>query len=139
MNALESFIASKPMGFITQADLPELIKLDRLCPLLVRIGGGRFTCAAQDLEHLIACVIAGGDYVRDVSFPVGSIERVGKWQPEPSNIGRSVISGAYGLGEVIAESKSDLTLRLSKSKTEVSVNKAGNLHYLNNRPGGSRK
>lgn len=35
MNALESFIASKPMGFITQADLPDLVKLDRLCPLLV--------------------------------------------------------------------------------------------------------
>lgn len=83
MNALESFIASKPMGFIAQADLPELIKLDRLCPLLVRIGGGRFTCAAQDLEHLSACVVAGGDYVRDVSFPVDSIERAAKWQPEP--------------------------------------------------------
>lgn len=76
------------MGLITQADLPDLIKLDRLCPLLVRIGGGRFTCAAQDLEHLIACVIAGGDYVRDVSFPVGSIERAGKWQPEPQTFMR---------------------------------------------------
>lgn len=82
MNDLQQFIASKPMGFLTEADMSELIKLDRLCPVLVRLGGGRFTCGAQDCAHLIECVEAGGDYVRDVSFPVGSIERAAKWQPK---------------------------------------------------------
>lgn len=84
MNKLQTFIQSKPMGFLTSAEMPELIALDRLFPVLVRCGGCRFTCAAQDCAHLIACIEAGGDYVRDVSFPVGSLERAASWQPEPS-------------------------------------------------------
>ena len=43
-------------------------------------GGCRFTCAAQDCAHRIRCVEAGGDYVRDVSFPVGSAERAESWK-----------------------------------------------------------
>lgn len=84
MNKLESFIAARPGGFLTDADIPALIALDRLCPVLVRCGGCRFTCAAQCVEHLVKCVEAGGDYVRDVSFPVGSYERAASWRPEPS-------------------------------------------------------
>ena len=84
MNQLQMFIASKPMGFLSSGDMPELIKLDRLCPVLIRCGGGRFTCAAQDAAHFIKCAKAGGDYVRDVSLPVGSIERAAKWLPEGS-------------------------------------------------------
>lgn len=79
MNRLQQFIQSKPCGFLTDADMPALIELDRLCPVLVRCGGCRFTCGAQYLEHLIKCVEAGGDYVRDVSFPVGSLERAADW------------------------------------------------------------
>src|SRR5437764_14745167 len=82
MNALQQFIASKPMGFLKSTDMPALIALDRLCPVLVRCGGCRFTCAAQDLKHLIECIKAGADYVRDVSFPTGSLERAALWQPE---------------------------------------------------------
>ena len=83
MNALQSFIQSKGFGgFLRDADMPELIALDRLCPVLVRCGGCRFTCAAQDVEHLLKCIEAGGDYCRDVSFPVGSDERAAQWQPE---------------------------------------------------------
>src|SRR5881392_2872760 len=82
MNKLQEFIDSKPMGFLSEADIPKLIALDRLCPVLVRCGGCRFTCGAQDVQHLMRCVEAGGDYVRDVSFPVGSVERAAKWKPE---------------------------------------------------------
>lgn len=82
MNALQTFIQSKPCGFLTDADVPELVKLDRLCPVLVRCGGCRFTCGAQYLDHMIKAIEAVGDYVRDVSFPVGSAERAASWQPE---------------------------------------------------------
>lgn len=84
MNKLESFIAGLPCGFITEKQLPELIALDRLHPVLVRCGGGRFTCGAQDVEHFLKCVAAGGDYVRDVSLPVGSAERARAWVEEES-------------------------------------------------------
>lgn len=84
MNALQLFIASKPDGFIAREDLPALIALDRLCPLLVRCGACRFTCAAQDADHLIRCVQSVGDYVRDVSFPVGAQDRAAHWRPEPT-------------------------------------------------------
>lgn len=83
MNKLQQFIQKHPGGFITDADMPKLIKLDRLCPLLVRCGNGRFTTAAQNVAHFIKCVEAGGDYVRDVSFPVGSMERAADWSEEP--------------------------------------------------------
>ena len=42
---------------------------DRLRPVLVRCGRGRFTCAAQDAEHFIAIIERdGSDYIRDVSL-----------------------------------------------------------------------
>lgn len=85
MNKLQSFIQEQNDnygGFLRQSDMPALIALDRLCQVLVRCGGCRFTCAAQDVAHLIKCVDAGGDYVRDVSFPVGSMERAASWQPD---------------------------------------------------------
>jgi hypothetical protein len=85
MNTLQTFIQTLPCGFITAAQMSELIKLDRLCPVLVRCGCGRFTCAAQDVAHFIKCVEAGGDYVRDVSLPVGSMERAANWAPEPAS------------------------------------------------------
>jgi len=83
MNKLQLFIASCGFGgFVTEKQMPELIAIDRLAPLLVRCGGKRFTCAAQDLAPMLAAVEAGGDYVRDVSFPVGSMERAEHWRPE---------------------------------------------------------
>lgn len=69
------------MGFLLNADIAELVKLDRLCPVLVRCGGCRFTCGAQDAKHIMAAIELAGDYVRDVSFPAGSLERAAKWQP----------------------------------------------------------
>lgn len=79
MNKLQTFIAALPCGFITSAQMPELITLDRLHPVLIRCGGCRLTCAAQDVAHIMRCIEAGGDYVRDVSLPVGSTERAANW------------------------------------------------------------
>jgi hypothetical protein len=44
----------------------------RLVPLLVRMGGCRFTAAAQDVLYIIDRLEMGGDYCRDVSIPLGS-------------------------------------------------------------------
>lgn len=59
-------------GFLTERDI-ETIKRDpatRLAQVLVRCGGGRFQCAAQDVDHFIEIITRdGADYVRDVSLP----------------------------------------------------------------------
>lgn len=84
MNAFQRFLAAHPGGFITDADVAELIVLDRLCPCLVRCGGVRFTCGAQYLKTMIAIVEKSGDYVRDVSITAQAMERAAEWVPEPS-------------------------------------------------------
>jgi len=56
-------------GFIKEEDLVGIIAEDRLQPLLVRCGSGRFSCPAQDAKHFIDIITEhGGDYVRDVSL-----------------------------------------------------------------------
>jgi len=57
-------------GCLSLGDLQKLVELDRLHQVLVRCGGGRFVCAAQDAEHFISLVEKGGDYVRDISLIV---------------------------------------------------------------------
>lgn len=56
-------------GFLTcEGDKEELLKEDRLQSVLVRCGGGRFSCPIQDLQHFIDIINKDGtDYVRDVS------------------------------------------------------------------------
>lgn len=66
--ATAQFALTKTFGFLRDTDIPQLVKLDRLQPLLVRCGACRFTCAAQDTPTLVSYVEAAGDYVRDVSF-----------------------------------------------------------------------
>jgi hypothetical protein len=78
---LQAFIQSKPCGFLTSADIPVLMSMDRLFPVLVRCGSCRFQCGVQYVEHMIQCIVAGGDYVRDVSFPAGSFEAAARWMP----------------------------------------------------------
>ena len=57
-------------GFLTEVKLKELVGLNRLFRVLVRCGGGRFICPAQDAAHFIEIIgTEGTDYVRDVSFP----------------------------------------------------------------------
>ena len=84
MNRFQHFLAARPGGFIAEADVAELIAIDRLCPCLVRCGGVRFTCGAQYLGQMIAMVEQAGDYVRDVSVTAQAIEQAGEWVPEPS-------------------------------------------------------
>ena len=69
-----SDLKKQRMGFITQEDIPSILAEDRLHPVLVRCGGGRFTCPVQDLEHFIDLITKGGDYVRDVGFPASTIK-----------------------------------------------------------------
>lgn len=70
MNRATALLISRlPMGFITSAQMPELIALEPLQPCLVRCGGKRFTCGAQDVAEMIRAVEMAGDYVRDVSIP----------------------------------------------------------------------
>ena len=60
-------------GFIRKEDIPTIINENRFEPLLVRCGGGRFTCPAQNVEHFIEIIgKENSDYVRDVSFPAAS-------------------------------------------------------------------
>lgn len=63
--------AAKNCGFLNSADVAVLASCEssRLRQVLVRCGACRFTCAAQDVAHLLRCIDAGGDYVRDVSLP----------------------------------------------------------------------
>lgn len=72
--ALYKFVLARPGGFLRDTDMPELNRLDRLCPVLVRCGSNRFTCGAQYLEGMIRAIESVGDYVRDVSFPCSVID-----------------------------------------------------------------
>lgn len=68
---------------LTEADVPEVQKIDRMMLVLVRCGMGRFLCPVQDMAHFIgiiedhakrfACTLQKGacepDHIRDVSFP----------------------------------------------------------------------
>lgn len=71
--------------FIKKDEVAALIAIDRLLPVLVRCGNGRFTCPIQDLNHFIGIIEAhynaatfipgrsGSDYVRDVSIATGEV------------------------------------------------------------------
>jgi len=87
-------------GFILDSDLPEIAKIDRLQPCLVRCGGCRFTCAAQDVSHLVGIITKeGSDYVRDISMlmtppppkpgPYGSWEKAEAAYKELSEIAKA--------------------------------------------------
>lgn len=67
---------------LTEADVPEVQKIDRMMLVLVRCGMGRFLCPVQDVAHFIGIIedhakLAGKpqkgacepDHIRDVSFP----------------------------------------------------------------------
>ena len=61
-------------GFIDEKLLIEIISIHRLAQVLVRCGGGRFICSAQDAKHFMSIITnEDSDYVRDVSIiPQGS-------------------------------------------------------------------
>ena len=71
---MQSFMLTKPFGFITKSDVPDVIKMSPLQLLLVRCGGCRFLAPAQDVNKLIAAIEQAGDYVRDVSFTASEMD-----------------------------------------------------------------
>lgn len=80
MNKLQAFLQTLDGGFIaTREQAATLCGLDRLFQVLVRCGACRFVCSIQDLDHLTRCIDAGGDYVRDVSLPIGWEARAAGW------------------------------------------------------------
>lgn len=57
------------LGFITENELPEVVKENRLQEILVRCGNGRFIAPAQDVKHFIDIIERDKqDYIRDVSI-----------------------------------------------------------------------
>ena len=65
-------------GFLQEPDIAALAagESTRLMRILVRCGGGRFTCPAQDVQHFVDIIGRGNsDYVRDVSIPADSAWR----------------------------------------------------------------
>jgi hypothetical protein len=90
LNAFQSFLSSRPFGFITTHDIDELVRLHRLCPVIVRCGCVRFTCAAQYLKAMLAMVEASGDYVRDCCVTAEAIEAADQWLPEAQHLPRSM-------------------------------------------------
>ncbi len=63
------FLIRSSMGFLhNDVDLRRLIEEDRLQPVLVRCGGGQFSCPAQDVEHFTEIITKeNSDYNRDLS------------------------------------------------------------------------
>lgn len=56
-------------GFLSKEDLAIVAKHDRLAQVLVRCGGCRFTCPAQDAQHLMDIIEKDArDYVREVTL-----------------------------------------------------------------------
>ena len=72
MNAVMR-IKNENMGFIaSDDDLADIVRENRFQTILIRCGSGRFTCAAQDVEHFVRIINESDrDYVRDISIPVG--------------------------------------------------------------------
>jgi hypothetical protein len=76
--------AAKRHGFVTLPEVAVIAEADRLRLLLIRCGGCRFLCSAQYVTHLIACIEAGGDYVRDISLP--TTDPIWPKTPDPVNL-----------------------------------------------------
>ena len=72
-NTWRSRILRDQGGFLTDHDVEVLAggQDTRLTQVLVRAGSCRLVCSAQDVAHIEACLVAGGDYIRDVSMSAG--------------------------------------------------------------------
>lgn len=50
-------------------DVPKVVDIDRFIKCLVKCGNGRFTCAAQDVQHFVNIIQNSKvDYVRSVEL-----------------------------------------------------------------------
>ena len=69
-------------GFLQSEQDLEILAKDqdtRLINILVRCGGGRFSCPAQDADHFISLVVSGkhagqDEYIRDVALTAGEAD-----------------------------------------------------------------
>ena len=62
-------VMKEQCGFITDADLPEIIKEKPQQLILVRCGNGRFIAPIDQVKHFIDIIEREkSDYVRDVSI-----------------------------------------------------------------------
>lgn len=62
-------IRNEQHGFMTFEDLDILIEQNRLCPVLVRCGNGRFVAPAQDVKTFVDIICnEGSTYIRDLSL-----------------------------------------------------------------------
>lgn len=62
-------IKKEDFGFFGAHQLREIVAENRLAPCLIRCGGGRLTCPAQDVQHWITIIERdGSDYIRDISL-----------------------------------------------------------------------
>jgi hypothetical protein len=70
--ALLARVTAERSGYFLDTDIAALAQhpTGRLTQVLIRAGACRVLCAAQDVSHLERCLVAGGDYIRDVSIPV---------------------------------------------------------------------
>ena len=74
MKPIQVYMMQKPYGFVTAADMPEVIRLDAAVSMLVRCGMRRYLVPAVMVEATLAAVRASGDYVRDVSFAASEMD-----------------------------------------------------------------
>jgi hypothetical protein len=82
MKARLQTIVTEQHGYLTKADVEYIAQNDRLRQLLVRCGCCRFTCPAQDVEHLVGMIGRDStDYVRDVSLLAS--DPANRAKPEP--------------------------------------------------------
>ena len=63
-------IIDKNGGFLSEDELPGIIAINRLEPLLIRHSHGRMVCSAQDVAFHVKLIDDHDEaYVRDVSWP----------------------------------------------------------------------
>jgi len=76
---LLKILSKQQFGFITKDDL-DVIKVEMPNLLiLIRCGGERYVERACHAQKRMELVEAGGDYVRDVSFPSRTIDFLFEW------------------------------------------------------------
>ena len=82
MQPIQILMLQKPFGFVTSADMPEIIRFAPIVPLLMRCGRERYLMPACLVSQTIAVIEANGDYLRDVSFPVHILDEARKAQKQ---------------------------------------------------------
>jgi hypothetical protein len=75
-NSTMDNVINEQYGFITSADILNLIEDYADMMVLIRCGCGRYTCRLDQVDTAIRIVEKNGDYVRDVSLIADNYERV---------------------------------------------------------------